>query len=42
MARLRELNPTLRMSNLKDLLPILRPEDLQRWAEGMRKAGLPE
>jgi tetratricopeptide (TPR) repeat protein len=42
MARLRELNPSLRMSNLKDLLPILRPEDFERWAGGMRKAGLPD
>jgi hypothetical protein len=30
------------MSNLKDLLPILRPEDFERWAGGMRKAGLPD
>ena len=42
MTRLRELNPNLRMSNLKDLLPIRRPEDFARWAEGMRKAGLPD
>jgi tetratricopeptide (TPR) repeat protein len=42
MTRLRELNPGLRMSNLKDLLPIRRPEDFALWAEGMRKAGLPE
>jgi tetratricopeptide (TPR) repeat protein len=42
MARVRELNPGLRMSNLKDLLPLRRPEDFACWAEGMRKAGLPE
>jgi adenylate cyclase len=42
MARLRELNPSLRMSNLKDLLPIRRSEDFERWAQGMRKAGLPD
>ena len=42
MARLRQLNPGLRLSNLKDQLPLRRPEDFDRWAEGLRKAGLPE
>jgi hypothetical protein len=42
MARVREINPTLRISNLKALEPLRRPEDLATWAEGMRKAGLPE
>jgi TolB-like protein/class 3 adenylate cyclase len=42
MARLRQLNPALRVSNLKDLLPFRRPQDFDRWAEGLRKAGLPE
>jgi tetratricopeptide (TPR) repeat protein len=42
MARLRELFPTLRVSNLRDLFPVRRPEDNARWAEGLRKAGLPE
>ena len=42
MARLRQLTPELRISNLKDLFPIRRPEDFDRWAEGLRKAGLPE
>jgi TolB-like protein/DNA-binding SARP family transcriptional activator len=42
VARLCELDPTLRMSNLKDLFPIQRAEDFARWEEGMRKAGLPE
>jgi TolB-like protein/class 3 adenylate cyclase len=42
MARLRQLDPTLRVSNLKDQFPIRRPDDLARWAEAMRKAGLPE
>ena len=42
MARLRELSPMLRVSSLKDLFPVRRPEDIARWAEGMRKAGLPE
>jgi TolB-like protein len=43
MARLRQLNPTLRISNLKDVLPpIRRAEDLSRYEEGLRRAGLPE
>jgi TolB-like protein len=42
MARLRELNSGLRLSNLKSLLPIRRAEDFAHWEEGMRKAGLPE
>ena len=42
MARLRQLMPELRLSNLKDLWPIQRAEDFDRLAEGMRKAGLPE
>ncbi len=42
MARLRQINPTLRMSNLKDLLPFERQQDFDLWAEGLRRAGLPE
>jgi len=42
MARLRQLDPDLRISNLGDLFPISRPQDFARWAEGMRRAGLPE
>jgi hypothetical protein len=42
MARLRQIDPELRLSNLKDLFPIRRSEDFDRWAEGLRKAGLPE
>jgi len=42
MRHLRELDPTLRISNLADWLPIHRPEDLAVFAEGLRKAGLPE
>ena len=41
MARLRELNPTLRVSNLKSFMPIHRAQDFERWTEGLRKAGLP-
>jgi TolB-like protein len=42
MQRLRELDPALGLCNLKDWLPIQRPEDLARFAEGLRLAGLPE
>ena len=42
MARVRELNPALRLSNLRELIPIRHPEDFARWSDGLRKAGLPE
>jgi len=42
MNHLRELDPTLRVSSLQDWLRIRRPEDLATFADGLRKAGLPE
>jgi len=43
MARLRQLNPTLRVSTLKDVLgSYRRAEDVSRYQEGLRRAGLPE
>jgi TolB-like protein/class 3 adenylate cyclase len=43
MARLRQLNPALRISNLQDVLPPIRcAEDLSRYEEALRRAGLPE
>ncbi|WP_085695327.1 MULTISPECIES: winged helix-turn-helix domain-containing protein [unclassified Pseudomonas] len=42
MARLLELDPTLRVSRLKEWLPIQRPEDVALFIEGLRLAGLPE
>jgi TolB-like protein/Tfp pilus assembly protein PilF len=42
MDHLRELDPALRISNLRDWLPIHRPEDLAIFADGLRRAGLPE
>jgi TolB-like protein/tetratricopeptide (TPR) repeat protein len=42
MARLRQLDPALRVSNLTEVFPLRRPEDLAKFADGMRKAGLPE
>jgi tetratricopeptide (TPR) repeat protein len=41
MARLRQIDPTLRVSNLKNVTPLRRPEDLARYGEGLRIAGLP-
>jgi len=42
MARALELNPNLRASNLRDLAPFRRAEDLAMYAKGLRSAGLPE
>lgn len=42
MQRLRELDPAMRLGNLKDWLPIKRPEDFASFANGLRLAGLPE
>jgi TolB-like protein len=42
MALLRQIDPALRRSNLKDWFPIRRPEHFAIWADGLRKAGLPE
>jgi tetratricopeptide (TPR) repeat protein len=42
MTRLRELDPDLRVSNLLQVIPLRRPEDYTKLAEGLRKAGLPE
>jgi len=42
-ARMREIDPGLRLSNLARVAPpFRRPEDLARFTEGLRKAGLPE
>ena len=41
MIRLRELNPTLCVSNLKSFVPIYRAQDFQRLAAGLEKAGMP-
>jgi TolB-like protein len=42
MRSVRRIDPTLRISNLRNLQPIKRPEDFARWQEGLRMAGLPE
>jgi TolB-like protein len=42
LARVRRLDPELRISNLKDRVGPYKPEDLARFAQGLRLAGLPE
>jgi tetratricopeptide (TPR) repeat protein len=43
MTRLREIDPGLRLSNLARVAPpFRRPEDVARYEDGLRKAGLPE
>jgi adenylate cyclase len=43
LARLRQLDPARRVSNLKDTMgPYRRPEDVARYEDGLRRAGLPE
>ena len=42
MARLRRIDPKLRLSTLKDEFTFRRVEDMARLAEGLRMAGLPE
>jgi hypothetical protein len=42
LERLRQFEPELRVSHLKDRVPLRRPEHLVRYEEGLRKAGLPE
>ena len=42
MNHLRQLDPTLRVSSVADWLPLHRPEDLATFADGLRRAGLPE
>ena len=40
--RLKEQDPNRRLSNLSDWFAYRRPEDMARWTEGLRRAGLPE
>jgi len=42
VARLRQVNPALRVSTLKNLVGPWHAEDLSRFEEGLRRAGLPE
>jgi len=42
MARALECNPELCASNLKDVVPFRRSEDLARFAAALRNAGVPD
>jgi tetratricopeptide (TPR) repeat protein len=42
ITRVRQVDPTFRVSHVKTALTFRRPEDRMRFAEGLRKAGLPE
>jgi TolB-like protein/tetratricopeptide (TPR) repeat protein len=42
MEQLRQSDPELRISNFTDWLPLRRPQDIAKYEEGLRKAGLPE
>jgi TolB-like protein/tetratricopeptide (TPR) repeat protein len=42
MSRALECNPELRASNLGELIPFRRPEDLAKLTRGLRNAGLPD
>jgi tetratricopeptide (TPR) repeat protein len=42
MTHLRQLDPGLSVSNLKDVFPIRRSDDFDRLADALRRAGLPE
>lgn len=42
VARVLEIDPTSRISSLADHVPLVRTRDIEKYAEGLRKAGLPE
>ena len=42
VVRILQIDPSVRLSNLQEFMPLRRPEDVERFAEGLRKAGLPE
>jgi TolB-like protein len=42
IARMLELNPAFRVSNIKDVMTLLRPEDLAAYEDALRVAGLPD
>jgi adenylate cyclase len=42
MAQLRQLNPALRLSNIRNMLPFHPSEDLGQVMQGLEMAGLPD
>jgi tetratricopeptide (TPR) repeat protein len=41
-AHIRQVHPRLRISDLMEVFPVRPPEARARWADGLRKAGIPE
>jgi hypothetical protein len=41
MARMRELDPALRIADLKELRPLRPEEDYASWADALQLVGLP-
>jgi tetratricopeptide (TPR) repeat protein len=42
VVRMLQIDPTSRISNLEAHAPIHRPDDIAKYKEGLRRAGLPE
>jgi hypothetical protein len=42
IARLRQIDPAFRVSDVRRAFPMRRPELVAKYEEGLRKAGLPE
>jgi hypothetical protein len=42
VTRIRQLDPESRLSRIAEQAPFRRPEDISRYVDGLRKAGLPE
>jgi len=42
MARVRGLDPTFLVQHVRGVTPLRRPEDLARYEDALRKAGLPD
>ena len=42
MALMREVDTDMRLANIGEIAPFRRPEDVARYADGLRQAGLPE
>jgi adenylate cyclase len=42
VSRMLAADPTVRISSVATILPLRRPEDMNTWMDGLRKAGLPE
>ena len=42
VSRMLQIDPSLHISKIKELFPLRRPNDLAKYEEGLRKAGLPD